>query len=228
MNTEKKLEYFAETIAREIEEKKRKARQQLAAEMNETVSQAVAEAEAKAEQQIHMQRQAINKANNKRITEAKTQARRALTSLREQLAAELFYEIKTEIIAFTNSHDYESYLVSSIKAALLQSQAQAQHLFAYVQLPLSIAIPPLNGPDRAENSERFNAFSATGGADLKVNCYNLDLEHIQTSTGLVPEPGDESEIGGYRLLSQNRNIAVDNTFKSRLASAAEAFMASLL
>ena len=35
-----------------------------------------------------------------------------------------------------------------------------------------IAISALNGPDRAENHERFNVFSATGGADLKPNCYN--------------------------------------------------------
>ena len=34
-----------------------------------------------------------------------------------------------------------------------------------------IAIPPLNSSARAENSGRINAFSATGGADLKVNCY---------------------------------------------------------
>ena len=35
----------------------------------------------------------------------------------------------------------------------------------------SIAIPPLNSSARAENSRRINAFSATGGTDLKVNCY---------------------------------------------------------
>ena len=38
-----------------------------------------------------------------------------------------------------------------------------------------IAIPPLNDLVRAENRERFNAFSATDEADLKVNCYSVYL-----------------------------------------------------
>jgi len=48
---------------------------------------------------------------------------------------------------------------------------------------LYIAIPPLNGLTRAENRERINVFSATGEADLKVNCYkrHLDVWHITPS-----------------------------------------------
>jgi len=49
--------------------------------------------------------------------------------------------------------------------------------------PLVIAIPPLNSSARAENSGRINAFSATGGVDLKVNCY-------RDSCGSAPLPPD--------------------------------------
>jgi len=46
-------------------------------------------------------------------------------------------------------------------------------------------------------------------------------QKIQEVTGLTPEPGDENDIGGYKLLTENRNMTVDNTFKARIASAVD-------
>ena len=48
-----------------------------------------------------------------------------------------------------------------------------------------IANSALNSPDRAENRERFNAFSAIGGAVLKRNCYIFFLL-LLILTGCMP------------------------------------------
>ncbi|MCL2378940.1 MAG: hypothetical protein FWC77_07425 [Defluviitaleaceae bacterium] len=46
---------------------------------------------------------------------------------------------------------------------------------------------------------------------------------IQEATGLTPEPGEETDIGGFRLISSSRVVVIDCTFKSRIESAVEAF-----
>jgi len=186
MNTEKKLEHFTEAIAKEVEAKKRKARWQMAADMNEAVSRGVAGAETEAELYISNEKQAVQKAGNKRISEAKTQYRRALTALHAELTAKLLEGVKADIVSFIQSHEYESYLIGSIQTAL----AQSRHSLLYVQLTQ---------------------------ADLRLGSIIRDV------TGLIPEQGEEDSIGGFRLLSANRGVAVDCTFKSRLAKEAEVF-----
>ena len=190
MNPEKKLEYFAEAIAKEVEAKKLKARRQMAADMSDAISRAVNEAEAEAGQHILNEKQAIQKAENKRLSEAKAKARRALISLREELTAKLTQDVKADIADFTQSGEYESYLVNSIQVTV----AKSMHSFIYIQLTPS---------------------------DLHLSSI------VQESTGLIPEQGDESGMGGYKLLSANRGMAVDCTFKSRLESAMEEFNATI-
>ena len=55
--------------------------------------------------------------------------------------------------------------------------------FEMAEVGLFDALPDIansdeNGLDRAENRERFNAFSATGKTDLNRNCYNLRFPEI--------------------------------------------------
>ena len=130
MNTDKKLEYFTEAIAREVASKKRSARQQMTNDFNAAVSKAAAQAETEAKEQLQAQRQAIQTVNNRRISEAETTARRSLAFLRERLIAQLFDHIKADIIAFTQSPAYENYLINGIKIA----QAQSKLPYKYVQL----------------------------------------------------------------------------------------------
>jgi len=191
MNTEKKLEYFTEIIAKETESKKREARKQMAAERNEAISQAVTKVEADANNQLETEKQSIQKSNNKQISQAKAKARRNLATLREQLTTSLFQEIKTDLITHTQTPEYETQIVNSIQAI----QSQTKRIFQYIQLP----------PATSHLSQI-----------------------IHEATGLTPEPGEESDIGGYKLLTQIRNIASDHTFKTRLQSAEEAFKESLL
>jgi len=184
MNHEKKLEYFAEAIANEVEAKKHQARKQMAIEMDAAVSRAVAEAEAEAELYILSEKRIIQKADNKLISEAQAYARRALAVLREELIAQLVEDVKADIDSFAQSHEYEGYLINSIQVAI----AHSNHSFAYVQLT---------------------------ARDLRLS------RAIREATGLTPEPGDDSDIGGFRLLSANRGMVVDYSFKSSLASEVE-------
>ena len=130
MNTEKKLEYFTQAIAKEVESKKRQERQRLAAQLAEAVQAAQAQAETKAKEQIAACRQAIQKICNRRITEARTQARSSLATLRQSLTAQLFDDIKAHVTSYTHSHEYENYLIENIQSAL----AKSKHSFTYVQL----------------------------------------------------------------------------------------------
>ena len=130
MNVDKKLAYITQAIAKEIETKKRQARQQMASNFDAEITKAAAQAETEANHQIQVQKQAIEKVNNRRITEAATEARRSLATLRERLTAQLFDNIRADIALFTLSPDYESFLINSIKTA----QAQCDQPFAYVQL----------------------------------------------------------------------------------------------
>ncbi|MCL2572006.1 MAG: hypothetical protein FWE11_06345 [Defluviitaleaceae bacterium] len=127
---ERKLGYFTEAIAKEVDERKRKARSEMSAHFDKEVSQATEEAQAETNAQIGAQIQAIAKVMNKRITEATTESRRNLSNLRERLTAQLFDQVKADIIAFTKSPEYESFLIDNIKAA----QASVGYSFSFIQL----------------------------------------------------------------------------------------------
>jgi len=190
MNSDKKLEYFTEAIDREVESKKRKARQQMTAQHKDEVSQAATEAKAEANTQNQAQIQAIQKVMNKRITEATTEARRSLSNLRERLTAQLFDQVKAEIVAYTQSPEYENFLVNSAKAA----QSQSRDPYTFIQLT----------PE-----------------DMHLG------EAIQKATGLTPEPGDASILGGFKLLTENRGKGAEFTLSARLTAARQDFAKEL-
>ena len=130
MNVEKKLEYFTSAINKEAETKKRNARKQMQDDFKSQMSSAQDQAKQEAEAQIQVQKQAIDKLNNKRLTEAANTARRSIATLKERLTAQLFDQIKTDMVAKTMAEDYESFLINSIKTA----QAKTPHLYKYIQL----------------------------------------------------------------------------------------------
>ena len=116
--SEKKLEYFNRAVRKEVEAKKRQTRQQLANEFNCAVAQAVADTQAETHRQVQAQNQALTRIANKRVAEATTEVRRSLAYLQERLTAQLFDGIKADVVAFTQSAEYEDFLVSGIKAAV--------------------------------------------------------------------------------------------------------------
>jgi len=130
MNTEQKLEYFAKAISREVEAKKRKSRQETISCMESEISKSESQQLEEIQAQINVQQQAIKRVGNIRITESKTQSRKSLSTLTERLIAQLFDQVKAEIIAFTQSLEYEAYLIRNIQAI----QSQARQPYAYIQL----------------------------------------------------------------------------------------------
>ena len=186
MNTEKKLEYFTDAITKEVESKKRQARRQMTTEFNTQVSAGVAQAKTEAEARIAAEKQELDKSVNKRLTEAITEGRRALSALREELTAQLFDDIKADVIAFTHTPEYEGFLIDGLQAIL----GKTKQPYKYIQL---------------------------NPKDMGLS------DKIQNATGLTPEPTETDILGGFRLLSANRDKAADYTFVSSLDEAMQAF-----
>jgi len=130
MNTEQKLEHFSQAITREVEARKRKARQEIVSDMEAEISKTESQQLAEIQAQINVQQQAIKRAGNIRITESQTESRKSLSTLTERLTAQLFDQVKAEIVAFTQSTDYEAYLLEGIHAI----QSQSRQPYAYIQL----------------------------------------------------------------------------------------------
>ena len=188
MSIEKKLEYFTEIINREAEIRKRQAREQLDRDFVAAVSLAQAQAQEETDAQVQVQAQAIANANNKRITEAEIEARRAIATLRERLTAQLFDNIRADMVSFTKAPEYENFIAEKVKLA------QANQYYAYIQLT----------PD-----------------DVSLG------DAIQKETGLTPEKGDPSMLGGFRLLTANRNKSADHSIQAKLSAARQAFSIEL-
>jgi len=182
MTKEKKLGYFTQAIAREVESRKRQARYKMAAEFSSEVAAAVSAAEEKADVQNQAQVHAIQKIMNRRVSEAKNESLRALSSLRERLTAQFFEQVKLELISFTKTKEYETYLISKIQTA----QANSRYQYAIVQLT----------PD-----------------DMHL------AETIKSTTDITPEAGDQTMIGGFKLLTQNRAKGQDYSLASQLTDA---------
>jgi len=130
MTKEKKLGYFTQAIAREVESRKRQARYKMAAEFSGEITAAVEAAKEDAAAQNQAQVQAIQKIMNRRVSEAKAESRRALSGLRERLTARFFEQVKAELISFTKTKEYETYLINKIQAA----QANSRYQYTFVQL----------------------------------------------------------------------------------------------
>lgn len=61
-------------------------------------------------------------------------------------------------------------------------------------------------------------------AYIQLSPFDMRLENkIQAATNLIPEQGHSNFIGGFILISQNRNIRLDQTFKTRLDVARKDF-----
>jgi len=188
--SEKKLAFFTEAIAREVEAKKRQARHQMTAAANEEIAQAANAASAEAKAQTQAQLGAIHKIMNKRLTATQTENRRNLATLQERLTAQLFELIRADVIAFTQSPEYEGHIIASVQAA----QAQARYPYAYIQ--------------------------------LTPNDMHL-ADAIKNATGLTPEPGEESMLGGYKLLTEGRNVGLEHSFSARITDARQKFSQEL-
>ena len=131
INPEEKLAYFTQALSKEITAKKRQSHRKLTAHVNEAIARARAQAEVDAKAQIAAAKTGLEKSRAKQLSQARTQARRALADLTGHLTSLLFQEIRADLIAFTQSQEYENFLIDSI----LSTMAKTGRHFAFVQLP---------------------------------------------------------------------------------------------
>ncbi|MCL2215695.1 MAG: hypothetical protein FWB91_01615 [Defluviitaleaceae bacterium] len=124
MNTEKKLQYFTEAIAREVEARQRRARHQAANDLSEETASALESAESRAHFQLEATRRKLLREANKKIAAATTGARANFAAKRKSLFERLTAEAAEELESFTRSPEYEDYLIKSI------AQAQEERGFA--------------------------------------------------------------------------------------------------
>ena len=130
MNIERKLEFFTNAVNQEVESRKREASHRLTASANGEITTALKNATEEARMQTQAQMQTIEKIMNKRVSTAQAEARRNLVNLRERLTAQFFDKVKEDVIAFTQSDEYKTYIIENVKKV----QEASRYPFAFIQL----------------------------------------------------------------------------------------------
>jgi vacuolar-type H+-ATPase subunit E/Vma4 len=115
--SEKKLEYFSDVVAREVENRRRRARHQLANNLSEHHAKAIEAAHEKINSRVEAMRLDLSRKANKKISEATTSARAKYNSQRELLSIKLHEDVARELKKFSQSDEYENYLIERILAA---------------------------------------------------------------------------------------------------------------
>jgi len=174
----KKIDYFTETINREVNAKKSKAKHQLANSLSQKVSARISAAEAKLQVQAAAEKRELAHSINRQISQMQFEEKNKFIDMRDRCIAQLFEDVRGDLRYFTQSPEYEPFLVEQI------NKAKESHDFAIVQI---------------------------APADMHM------AEKINSATGLIVEEGDENYIGGFLLLTEDRKIRIDRTFKTRLA-----------
>ena len=112
---ERKLNSFAEAIQREAENRKHRIRHEIIKSGSQTLADAVAKARVKAQERIESARYELEKKQQAEISAAYKEAREKLAELKEGLSKALFSSAKDKVLEFTQTPEYESYLIEGIQ-----------------------------------------------------------------------------------------------------------------
>ena len=119
---EKKLHYFTDAIAREVDARKQRAKHQMANNLSGETAAALEAAESRANFQFEATRRKLQRTANKKTAAATTQARADFTTKRNKLMNSLRQEAEEELLTFAEeSPEYESYLIEKITKELNRS-----------------------------------------------------------------------------------------------------------
>lgn len=122
--SERKLEFFAEAINREVEARKRRAKHQLANDLSKSNAKSIEEAAENVNYQIDAAHREATRKSNKKVAAATTQAKAAYFAKQKSHKAQILSEVSEALKNFANSAEYETYLLQQIAAA------KARHAFA--------------------------------------------------------------------------------------------------
>ena len=112
MNT--KAEYFAEVIAREIEQRRRRAKHQLANDLSAAHAAEIEAAQERVNLRVSAARKSLARQTNRETAFAIHSAKAAFATLRRSLQAKLLDDVHGELIAFAKSPKYEDFLLTKI------------------------------------------------------------------------------------------------------------------
>jgi len=116
MTMEGKLKYFEEVIAREVEARKRRAKHQLANDLSKSAAVAIEAAEDKVNSRVEAARRDLMRKANKKIATATAEAKAAYITSRNIQQSKLLDDVLEKLKLFTQSAEYESYLIERINS----------------------------------------------------------------------------------------------------------------
>lgn len=115
--TERKLEYFANTIQQTIEIKKRDAKNKTEVSINKTATETLEAIARRNKIMLQVKQNELKKIAGRQVAQAKVQAMSRYVQIRKQQIDRLFIEIQAQLAQFTQSAEYETYLLECIKKA---------------------------------------------------------------------------------------------------------------
>ena len=112
---EKKLHAFAEAIQREAAHKKSRIRHEITKSSDQILAEAMAKARVMAQERIDFAQYELEKKKQGEISAVRSETRAKLAELKEGLRDALFSSAIEKIQAFTQTPEYESYLIEGIQ-----------------------------------------------------------------------------------------------------------------
>jgi len=174
----KKIDYFTDTIAREVNARKRKTMHQLASKLSGDVSAKLSAAETKLKYKQSTEKRQISQNINKYLAQVAFEEKSKYMNMKNRHISQLFEDVRRDLKSFTQTIEYAESVILHIE------QIKQKHEFTIVQI---------------------------SPADMHLS------EKIRTATGLAVEECEADIIGGFIMLTANRKIRADYTFKTRLA-----------
>jgi len=126
--TERKLEYFANTMHHIVEAKKQKAKQETTAGLSKTASEALESIARRNKVILKAKQDEIKRSANRQIAQAKVRALARYVQMRQHQIERLCVDVQAQLAQFTQETEYESYLIGRI------TQVQDIGDFSIVQL----------------------------------------------------------------------------------------------
>jgi|GEM_PF-1010854 len=174
----KKIDYFTDTIAREVSARKRKQMHQLANNLSKDVSAKISAAETKIKIRLDIAQRQITRDINKHLSQVAFEEKSKYINMKNRYISQLFEDVRRDLNSFTQTLAYADSMIQHIESV------KQKHAFTIVQV-----MP----------------------TDMHLS------EKIEAATRLKVEACETDCIGGFIMLTENRKIRADYTFKTRLA-----------